>query len=234
MSYLDDYLARMNVNGNTIAESQFNTTAQFINAHFAESPLYRVVQINGADMGVQLQDISSVTRSATVSLVQNVLKFMLLKPNESVNIGDLVSMENEIDQIIEYWLVSDFISDNPLYPKAKIERCNYTLQLKTGETKTLVGHDTLNRPVYNTTPIYTNVQCILRNTVSTIGLNQAINLPQGQVLLTVQYNDISRSINENDNLELYGKQYKVVGFDYTSIVQVTGCLMILAERVVNT
>lgn len=228
MSYLDDFKARMNVSGNTIAQSQFNTTANFINAHFADSPFYRVVKVNGVDLEVQLQDISSVTRSSNVELVQNVLKFMLLKPNTSVNIGDLVEIEGQ------FWIVSDFISNNPLFPKAKIEKCNYVLQWKTGETKTLIGHDSLNRPVYNVQPTYTNIQCLLRTSVSNIALNQAINLPQGQVHITMQYNDIAKTIKEDDEFDLYNRQYKVIGFDFSNIVQGVGCLVIFANRVVNT
>lgn len=228
MSYMDDFKARMNQNGNSVAESQFNTTANFINSHFADSPFYKVVKVNGTiDLEVQLQDISSVTRSANVSLVQNTLKFMLLKPNTSVNIGDMV----ELDSI--FWIVSDFISDNTLFPKAKIEKCNFVLPLKTGETKTLVGYDGLKRPVYDIQPTFTNVQCLLRTSVATIGLNQPINLPQGQVSITTQYNDISKSIKEDDNFEIYDRQYKVIGFDFTSIVQGIGCLVIIAKRVVN-
>lgn len=228
MSYYDNFKARMNVSGNTIADSQFNTTANFINTHFAESPFYRVVKVNGVDLEVQLQDISSVTRSANVELVQNVLKFMLLKPNATVNIGDMVELDNL------FWIVSDFISDNTLFPKAKIEKCNFVFHLQTGETKTLVGHDALNRPVYDTQPTYTDVQCLLRTSVSGIGLNQPINLPQGQVHITMQYNDTAKSIKENDEFDLYNRQYKVIGFDFTNIVQGVGCLTIYADRVVNT
>lgn len=227
MSYFDDYQARINASGKNIAESQFNSTAKFIESTFADSPFYRVVKVNGIDMDVRLQDISSVTRSANVSLVQNTLKFMLLKPNSSVDIGDMVELDEH------FWMVSDFISDNTLFPKAKIEKCNFTLQLKTGETKTLVGHDNLKRPVYNVIPVFTNVECLLRTSVSSIGLNQSINLPQGQVTITVQYNDIAKSINENDEFDLYSRQYKIIGFDFSNIVQGVGCLSIIAERVVN-
>lgn len=228
MSYMDDFIARMNVNGNSIAESQFNTTAAFIESAFSDSTFYKVVQINGVDMGVQLQDISSVTRSANVSLVQNTLKFMMMKPNTSVNIGDMV----ELDSI--FWMVTDFISDNTLFPKAKIEKCNFILPLKTGETKVKVGYGNFNQPKYDIQPTFTNIQCLLRTSVVTIGLNQPINLAKGQVSITLQYNDVAKSINENDEFDLYNKQYKVVGFDYTAIVQGVGCLVIIAERVVNT
>jgi hypothetical protein len=229
MSYLDDFKARVNASGKTIAESQFNTTAAFINANFADSPFYRVVKVNGTiDLEVQLQDISSVTRSANVSLVQDVLKFMILKPNTSVNIGDMIELDGQ------FWMVSDYVSDNYLFPKAKIDKCNFELQLKTGETKTLKGYDNLKRPVYDIKPTYTNIHCILRTTLSSVQLNQAVNIPQGQVYITMQYNDIAKSVKENDEFDLYDRQYKVVGMDFSNIVNGVGCIMLFAERVVNT
>jgi hypothetical protein len=159
---------------------------------------------------------------------------MLLKPNTSVNIGDLVEITDDLTNKVEFWIVTDSISDNPLFPKVKIEKCNYTLQLKTGETKTLVGHDSLNRPQYSVQPTYTNVQCLLRTSVSNLALNQAINLPQGQVQITIQYNDTAKSIKENDKFDLYDRQFKVIGFDFSNVVQGIGCLVVFAERVVNT
>lgn len=226
--YLSNYLSRINASGKNVAESQFNTTANFINDHFTESPFYRVVKLNGMDFEVQLQDIQIITRSASVALVENLLKFMLLKPNTSANVGDMVEFDDT------FWLVTDSVSNNPLFPKVKIEKCNYTLSVKTGETKTLMGHDSLNRPDYKTTPTLVDVQCLLRNTASNISLNQEINLPVGLAYITVPYNDTTKIINENDNFDLYGKQFKVVGFDYTNIVNGIGCLIIVAERVVNT
>lgn len=228
MSYLDKHLAYLKAEGSSLKDQQFNTTANMINAHFAESPFHKVVQCNGVDLEIQLQDISVVTRSASVSLVENILKFILLRPNTSINIGDIIVMDNE------NWMVTDSISNNPLFPKAKIEKCNYTLQVQIGYSETYVGRDSWGKPVYDKTPTLSPSPCILKTTVSTIGLNQPINLPQGQVSLTIRYDDTAKQIKLNDNYDLYNAQYKVVGFDYTNIVNGVGCLAIIAERVVNT
>jgi hypothetical protein len=228
-SYLDKHIALSQINGTDLKQQQFNTTAKFVESNFSDSPFYRIVKINGTvDLEVRIKDISAVTRSANVSLVQNVLKFMLLKPNTTVNIGDMVELDGH------YWMVTDFISDNPLFPKAKIGKCNYVLHLKTGETKTVIGYDNLKRPQYDIQETFVDIQCILQTSVSNAALNQAINLPQGQVHITMQYNDIAKSIKENDDFDLYDRQYKVIGFDFSSIVQGIGCVAIIAERVVNT
>ena len=233
MSYLDDFNARINASGKTIKDYQFNTTAQFINSHFAESPSYRVVQVNGVNLEVQLQDISSVTRSVNVSLVQFTLKFMLLKPNTSVNIGDIVAIKDEQTQEVVNWMVSDFISDNTLYPKAKIEKCNFELQVKTGEEKILCGYDDFKAPVYEITPTYVTMQSILRNAIGNITLNSEINLPSEKMLISITYNDTSKLIKENDTFDMYGREYKVVGIDFSNVHSNIGIITLTTERVTN-
>jgi hypothetical protein len=233
MSYLDDFNARINVAGNSIANSQFHSTQKFIESNFANSPMYRVVQVNGVNLEVQLQDISSVTRSANVSLVQFTLKFMLLKPNTSVNIGDIVAIKDEQTQIVVNWIVSDFISDNPLFPKAKIEKCNFELQVKTGETKILCGYDDFRAPVYDITPTFATMQSILRNTIGNIALNSEINLPSERMLISITYNDTSKLIKENDTFDMYGREYKVIGIDFSNVHSDKGIITLTTERVVN-
>jgi hypothetical protein len=196
--------------------------------------MYRVVQVNGVNLGVQLQDISSVTRSANVSLVQFTLKFMLLKPNTIVNIGDIVAITDEQTQIVVNWMVSDFISDNPLFPKAKIEKCNFELQVKTGEEKILCGYDDFKAPVYAITPTYATMQSILRNTISNIALNSEINLPSERMLISVTFNDTSKLIKENDEFDIYGRQYKVIGIDFSNVHSDKGIIILTTERVTNT
>lgn len=227
MSYLDDYNARINASGTTIGQSQFNSTAAFINATFADSPFYKVVQVNGANLEIRLMDITSVTRSNAIQLIQYQLKFILLKPNTSLNIGDMIVMDGV------QWMVTDYTGENPLYPKAKIEQCNYLLAVTTGVTKTLVGYDSLKRPVYNSTPIVTNVNCIIRSSVPNVNLNQNINLPNDIMYISMEYHSTAKSIKENDKFEIYNQQYKVTGFDYTAINYGVGIITFVTERVVN-
>lgn len=227
--YLLNYMSRINASGKTIAESQFNTTANFIESTFADSPFYRVVKVNGVDMGIQLQDISAITRSSAIALVQYMLKFMLLKPNNLVNIGDTVEMDDGT-----HWIVTDYVGENPLFPKAKIELCNYLLKVKTGETKTLVGYDNLKRPVYSTVPSDVEVHVVIRNPIAISNLNQAINLPNDSMFISMKYDDTAKLIKENDEFDIYNKQYKITGLDFTTINYGVGVITFLAERVVNT
>lgn len=225
--YLLNYISRINASGKTIAESQFNTTSNFINATFADSPFYKVVKYNGSDLEIRLLDINSVTRSSAIQLIQYQLKFIQLRPNISLNIGSMIVMDGI------QWMVTDYMSENILFPKAKIEQCNYLLTVITGETKTLVGYDSLRRPVYNSAPIINKVDCIIRNSVPNVNLNQNINLPNDSMYISMEYHSTAQSIKLNDEFEIYNNQYKVIGIDYTSINYGIGVVTFITERVVN-
>lgn len=229
MSYIDDYMARINATGNTIKDSQFHSTSKFIESTFAESPFYKVVKWNNQDLEVRLMDVNSITRSNQLMPVQYGIKFALFKPNVVMNLGELLQIDTD------YWMVTDFTSDNTLFPKAKIQICNFNLQVKTGETKTLLGYDDyFKRPVYDEQPTHATMQSILKNTVGNITLNSEVNLPSEKMLITITYNDTSKLIKENDEFDMYGRQYKVVGIDFSNVYSDKGIITLTTERVTNT
>jgi hypothetical protein len=131
-------------------------------------------------------------------------------------------------------MVVDFTSENKLFPKAKIEICNFELQVKTGETKTLLGYDDFKAPVYDVQPTYSTMQSVLKNTIGNITLNSEINLPSERMLITITYNDTSKLIKENDEFDMYGRQYKVVGIDFSNVYSDKGIITLTTERVTNT
>ena len=225
---MDDYMARINATGNTIKDSQFHSTSKFIESTFADSPFYKVVKWNGNDLETRLMDVNSITRSNQLMPVQYGIKFALFKPNVVMNLGELLQIDTD------YWMVTDFTSDNTLFPKAKIQICNFELQVKTGETKTLLGYDDFKRPVYDEQPTYATMQSILKNTVGNITLNSEVNLPSEKMLITITYNDTSKLIKENDEFDMYSRQYKVVGIDFSNVYSDKGIITLTTERVTNT
>jgi hypothetical protein len=130
-------------------------------------------------------------------------------------------------------MVVDFTSENKLFPKAKIEICNFELQVKTGETKTFLGNDKFGAPVYKTDPSYTPLHSILKNTIGSIALNSEVNLPSERMLITVTYDDVSKTIKENDTFDMYGREYKVIGIDFSNVFYGKGIITLTTERVVN-
>jgi hypothetical protein len=228
MSYLDDFNARINSTGKTIGESQQHTTSIFINSVFSNSPFYRIVKWNGQDLEVRLMDVNSITRSNQIMPVQFGIKFALVKPNVVLNLGELLSIDDDT------WMVTDFTSENETFPKAKIQICNFELQVKTGEEKILCGYDDFKAPVYDIIPTYTPMQSILKNTIGNITLNSEVNLPSERMLITLTYNDTSKLIKENDEFDMYGRQYKVVGIDFSNVYSGKGIITLTTERVTNT
>jgi hypothetical protein len=234
MSYIDKHLEYLNIVGNNIGQQQFNDTARFIESTFADSPFYHIAKWNGQDLEVQLSDVNSITRSNQIMPVQFGIKFARFKPNVVLNLGEIIGIPNDDQSTYTYWMVVDFTSENKLFPKAKIEICNFELQVKTGETKTLLGYDDFKAPVYDIQPTYATMQSVLKNTIGNIALNSEINLPSERMLISIAYNDTSKLIKENDEFDMYGRQYKVVGIDFSNVYSDKGIITLTTERVTNT
>jgi hypothetical protein len=228
VSYLDKHLAYSEIVGKTIGEQQFNDTARFTESTFADSPFYHIAKWNGEDIEVQLSDVNSITRSNQIMPVQFGIKFCRFLPNVVLDLGEILVIDNIS------WMVVDFTSENKLFPKAKIEICNFELQVKTGEEKILCGYDDFKAPVYDIIPTYVPMQSILKNTIGNITLNSEINLPSERMLITITYNDTSKLIKENDEFDMYGRQYKVVGIDFSNVYSGKGIITLTTERVTNT
>jgi hypothetical protein len=234
LSYLDDFNARINATGKSIGESQFHSTQRFIESTFADSPFYHVAKWNGEDLEVQLSDVNSITRSNQIMPVQFGIKFCRFLPNVVLDLGEIIGIPNEDKTVYTPWMVVDFTSENKLFPKAKIEICNFELQVKTGETKTLLGYDDFKAPVYDIQPTYATMSSVLKNTIGNITLNSEINLPSERMLISIAYNNTSKLIKENDEFDMYGRQYKVVGIDFSNVYSDKGIITLTTERVTNT
>lgn len=123
MSY-DLFRARMNIRGNN-ANVLKNSTIHKINASFADSPYYKVIQIDGIDTETRI--VQQDTKKAN-------LKMLLLKPdNTSVKGGSIAF----IDSV--QWLVTEFFDEEP-FKKAKISECNYSIDVNGNSYPCVVNH----------------------------------------------------------------------------------------------
>jgi hypothetical protein len=224
MSYLDDYQARINVTGNSIAQAQINATELSIDAAFNDSPWYKLVKVDGVEKDAQIQDMQSVVRSNTLMTILETNKFLLLKYGESANLGSIVEYDNYT------YIVTDFIVDNPLFPKGKIEQCNTTIDVITSSTTTSSGTDSLGRPIPTITNVKTTLPCLFVGGLSSVNLTKELNQPVDRVKFTVQYNDTSKLIKESDVYTFYGNTYKVKSIDYTNIYNGVGMISVIADR----
>lgn len=227
MSYWDKHLAYGQQEGMSTAEQHKNSTTQFINENFKDSPFYRVVKVNGIDTEVRINDVTSISRGRNIDPVRYVGKYLLFRPNTKVNVGDIVELDNLS------WLITDY-QLNDIYPNAKISQCNNTLKYKIGTSKVQTGKDALGRPVYSTIDTYVDPPqpCIINTQIQSVGLNNQIDLPKERLIITLTYNDNSKTIQINDEFMVNGSQYKVTHFDFTHVVNGIGLLDIYADRFV--
>jgi hypothetical protein len=132
----------------------------------------------------------------------------------------------------ENWLIISKPDDNKIYRKAVIKLCNSNFPLPGTETKTLLGYDSSNRPVYDTvTSPPTLLPCIVESTIYLPNDSQPIILPNGKILITIPYT-VNDAIAENKGFEMYGEQYKIIGIDRSQSVEGVGLMILHCERVI--
>jgi len=138
--------------------------------------------------------------------------------------GDVVAFNGD------NWLVVTQPKNKHVYNESTIELCNNTLHIKTGETKTQTGIDSMGRPVYTTTPVYSDFPCIVSSSKSAgYDSNQTINLPSGQLFITLPYTEI---IKEGMEFNMYQQKYKVKNVDYSESMNQVGIVTLTVERFV--
>jgi DNA gyrase inhibitor GyrI len=106
MSFSDGFRNRMSKQGINESDSILNATFELANREFTNSPTFKVVKVNGADVDARLLDGST-----------GIIKYLLLRPKSTLNIGDYVEIDSR------YWMVFDFNGEG-ISPKATIQACN--------------------------------------------------------------------------------------------------------------
>jgi len=112
VSYFDDYQKRLNASGTNEADAFKNSTINFIDRAFSNSPNYRLVPVDGVDTECRIINTDSFkTRD------------MILRPGSRVNIGSLVVVDSY------YFLITDFVYDN-IISKARLTIASDMLRWK--------------------------------------------------------------------------------------------------------
>lgn len=136
---------------------------------------------------------------------------------------------NLIDYQSQKWLITSLPSDNDVYRKAIITVCNATALIQTEATGELVDtgrKDMFDEPIYEEREAETLIlPCIAETTIINESRNEAINLPEDRILITIPFQDF-----RYDQFEVYGKQYTVKGVDRTGSIDGVGVIKILGEE----
>lgn len=142
---------------------------------------------------------------------------------EDIELGNILKINND------NWMIITYPEDNKVYRKAEIQLCNEYFKIQTGETKTISGYDDLGRPIYTTTPSFLSVPCIVSNITYTIDNEQAVNIVDGKVKITIQ--NTTNQIDIGYKFDLFNEQYVIVGLDKTKTFTNVGVIQIIADKV---
>lgn len=173
------------------------------------------VTIDGKSEKVVIQEYSNPLNQDRVD------KKIFCELNSVIKCGSVVVHNSK------NYLTMTVPESNQAYLKAKIEHCNNTLHIQTGETKTITGYDDLGRPIISSTPVYTDLPCVVKSKITSIDDNTSINLPVGRLLISIPY---SASIAEGMEFSMYGKTYFIIGTDLTKVIGSVGVLDLFADR----
>lgn len=144
---------------------------------------------------------------------------------EDIEIGNIIKCENE------NWLVITKPETNRIYHKADIQICNETFLLSGKDERIQNGVNEFGQPKWTiikgeTTPL----PCIAQATILSDDTNEAINMLEGQMLITIPFTEHD-DITEGKDFTMYNAKYKIMGIDYTKSINKVGLLIIKGKRV---
>lgn len=146
---------------------------------------------------------------------------------EDIQYGNVIS----VTETGEEWLVMTKPIDNKIYRKATVRYCNSTFPLPGTKTKTQTGTNAYGDPIYEyTTTPPTLLPCITETTVTFDNSDEAINLPEGQLQVTISYTEHPELV-ESKEFTMYGSQYQIIGIDHTKSINGVGLLVIKGKKV---
>jgi hypothetical protein len=213
-NYYDLYQKRLNALGNTDKERIINREQKLIEKNFKKSLNYFLVQINGVDTDAWITNYS-------YSKKYNDIKNIITQKTDVISCGDLIDFNGS-----KWLIITQIDESNEIYNIATIRKCNQILTLTTGEIKTQIGVDEMDRPIYDIIENTTSWDCIVDNKILNPTLDESINLPEGKISIIISYSDI---VKENMKFQMWNEDYQIVGIDKT----INGIITILANKVVK-
>lgn len=150
---------------------------------------------------------------------------------EDIDRGNLFRI-GELD-----WLVTTIPEDNKIYRKAEMRLCNSTFPIQSDKTQVLLtdenGNPILNdfgEEQYEWTYITEEVPCIVESKVVSDYTNEAINLPEGRLDVTIPHRD-GENVAIGKEFSMYGAVYQIGEIDYTKSMNGAGILVLKGKKV---
>ncbi|QNG59423.1 Ig domain-containing protein [Bacillus sp. PAMC26568] len=143
---------------------------------------------------------------------------------ERVCRGDTVEFDN-----VGYICITESITKRNGKYKALIRHCNYPLELPGEEVCVIVGENDFGDPLYECTNGESiSIPAIVDNKSFSIDLGNAINVPNNQIIVTLQNNETnSDTFTLNYQFDVMESKWKVVNRDLSK----NGLLILTCEFV---
>ena len=134
--------------------------------------------------------------------------------------GSLVTKEDG------QWLVTNLPTNNGIYDKGILELCNAELNIQLKAVKTIIGYDPKGRPIYEYIDQPLNLPAIAVKTNVVENINDAINIDEDRVKVTISYQDLDAV----EYFRVYDELYRIISRDKTKSINGVGLLILIGER----
>lgn len=214
--YLNRYKSRLGYYGKNTGESLNSNTIAFVNANFKNAPTYRLVDVYKYGEDVKQMDarVIEVERLGT-------LREIVLRPNETLDIGTYIKFDSDV------WLLYDKYGETgSLSIKLLAIKCNNTLKWKMNDG---------NISEVNCTASTTDIGSKARQSKNEIIWNKYdVTLPAGQLFVTVEANELTKTITLNDRFIFGTNPYQITGIDDVTGVDINGYGLIQFTVTIDT
>lgn len=230
--FLDKARKKLSINGESMGEVYENNTSAFIERAFRDSPTFRMAEVYSA----QYPDIEKMEVRVINVERMGFLREILYRPYQGLNVGTYVGFDGDI------WILTDsWGSIETMQQKSLAQKCNHTLLWSSYENwyKTNeFGEKVLDESKVN------RMFCIASQSPLGSKSNQGkleiefnkydVKLPQGQMYLFLEKNDLTTQISLHHRFILGRNVYEVVGVDDNTLVDIDGYGIIQLTTKVTT
>ena len=216
MSY-ESYKARIGSYGGNAQESMSNITKHSQRQMILNSPTRKTVRVND-NVDAQYCIVSDIKTYLERSF--------LFLPDFIINTGDYIHYKDYT------YLVTDS-KDSDEFPEGITKLCNAIFPLSGTVTKIQTGINEYDEPTYSYTDSEpTLLPCVAEYTIHSDKTIEAINLPEGQILITIPYTE-HEQIADGEEFTVYNTKYQIIGVDFTksNIANKVGIIKIKGKKV---
>ncbi|MBU9720540.1 MULTISPECIES: Ig domain-containing protein [Bacillaceae] len=142
---------------------------------------------------------------------------------DTIKRGDLVTYNDK-----PFMVITETEAKRNVTYKSIMRHCNYTIEIPGGTELVYIGDDWRGFPIYEERVTeWIDFPVIADNRKFDITGNEAINIPENQVIITVQNNEDTRDFSINDTFNVMGSEWNIIDVDKTKV----GLLIWTAERI---